>query len=88
MRCWSRPSSSRARTSGWTCWRAVFGPGAIGELADFYDALAGAEERHAEIFVDLARPLVPEEAFARRLDEVAVREAEILAALPHEARIH
>jgi tRNA-(ms[2]io[6]A)-hydroxylase len=58
------------------------------ELADFYDALAGAEERHAEIFLDLARPLVPSHAFDARLAELAARETEILAALPHASRVH
>jgi tRNA 2-(methylsulfanyl)-N6-isopentenyladenosine37 hydroxylase len=58
------------------------------ELADFYDALAGAEERHAEIFLDLARPLVSLEAFDARLAELGARESEILAALPHASRVH
>ena len=58
------------------------------ELADFYRALAGAEERHAEIFLDLARPLVPDAVFAGRLAELAARESEILAALPHASRVH
>ena len=62
----------------------------IGEpdLASFYQALAVAEERHAEIFLELAAPLVPAQALALRLAELAIREAEILAALPHAARVH
>jgi tRNA 2-(methylsulfanyl)-N6-isopentenyladenosine37 hydroxylase len=59
-----------------------------GELADFYTALGGAEERHAEIFLELARPLVPAGVFATRLGELAEREAEILGALPHGSRVH
>jgi len=59
-----------------------------GELADFYAALAGAEERHAEIFVELARPLLPEAEGDARISALAAREAEILAGLPHAARIH
>jgi tRNA-(ms[2]io[6]A)-hydroxylase len=59
-----------------------------GELAEFYSALAGAEERHAEIFLDLATPLVPPAVFEERLAHFAEREAEILAALPHGPRIH
>jgi tRNA-(ms[2]io[6]A)-hydroxylase len=59
-----------------------------GELGGFYGALAAAEERHAEIFVDLARPLVPPAAFAARLHEMAAREAAILAGLPHASRVH
>jgi tRNA-(ms[2]io[6]A)-hydroxylase len=65
-----------------------FAGGGDAELADFYTALGDAEERHAEIFLDLARPLVPEAAFAARLDELGQREAEILGALPHASRVH
>jgi tRNA-(ms[2]io[6]A)-hydroxylase len=58
------------------------------ELASFYGALANAEERHAESFLELARPLVPEAAYAERLTELAEREAAILGALPHAPRVH
>jgi tRNA-(ms[2]io[6]A)-hydroxylase len=58
------------------------------ELADFYTALGDAEERHAEIFLELARPLVPEEMFAERLEVLGQREAEILGALPYTSRVH
>ena len=34
------------------------------ELADFYAALGSAEERHAEIFLELAEPLVPADALS------------------------
>jgi tRNA-(ms[2]io[6]A)-hydroxylase len=57
-------------------------------LADFYGALANAEERHAEIFLDLGRPLVSEAEFQNRLRQLALREAEIIAALPHVPRVH
>lgn len=57
-------------------------------LASFYRALAGAEERHAETFLDLARPLVPEAEYERRLAELGAREAEIIAALPAGSRVH
>jgi tRNA-(ms[2]io[6]A)-hydroxylase len=57
-------------------------------LAAFYRALTAAEARHAEIFFDLARPLVAEAAFRARLAELAEREAAILGALPHATRIH
>jgi len=58
------------------------------ELADFYTALATAEERHAEIFVDLARPLLPSADADARIVALAERESESLAALPHASRIH
>jgi len=65
-----------------------FARGGDGELADFYAALADAEERHAEIFVELARPLLPAADAEMRIEELARRESEILAALPHASRIH
>jgi len=58
------------------------------ELADFYDALATAEERHAEIFVELARPLLPAADGEARIGELAERESAILASLPHASRVH
>ncbi|HSS38300.1 MAG TPA: tRNA isopentenyl-2-thiomethyl-A-37 hydroxylase MiaE, partial [Polyangia bacterium] len=58
------------------------------ELARFYLALGDAEERHAEIFLELARALVPGAVFDERLAFFGAREAEILAALPHACRIH
>ncbi|HVZ73659.1 MAG TPA: tRNA isopentenyl-2-thiomethyl-A-37 hydroxylase MiaE [Polyangia bacterium] len=57
-------------------------------LADFYGALGNAEERHAEIFLELAQALVPDEVYAPRLAWFAEREAEILGALPHVPRVH
>ncbi|HLK89592.1 MAG TPA: tRNA isopentenyl-2-thiomethyl-A-37 hydroxylase MiaE [Polyangia bacterium] len=65
-----------------------FGEDGETELADFYAALGSAEERHAEIFLELAQPLVPADVFAARLEELGQREAEILGALPHDSRVH
>jgi len=57
-------------------------------LEGFYRALAGAEERHAEIFLDLGRPLVPAQVFEARLAELAEHESAVLASLPHASRVH
>jgi tRNA isopentenyl-2-thiomethyl-A-37 hydroxylase MiaE len=57
-------------------------------LADFYGALGSAEERHAALFVELARRGRPAGEVEARLEELALREAEILAALPFGARVH
>ena len=59
-----------------------------GELAAFYRALAVAEDRHAEIFLELGQVLVPAADFDARLAALALREAEILGGLPHAARVH
>jgi tRNA-(ms[2]io[6]A)-hydroxylase len=57
-------------------------------LAAIYRALASAEDRHAEIFLELAGRVAPAAEVADRLEAMALREAEILAALPFTARIH
>ena len=58
------------------------------ELADFYRVLANAEDRHAEIFQELAARVVPASEVAARLEQLALREAEILADQPFTPRIH
>jgi tRNA-(ms[2]io[6]A)-hydroxylase len=57
-------------------------------LADFYRALARAEEGHARLFVDLARRYDDHSAVDARLEELAGDEARIVASLPLEPRIH
>jgi len=66
------------------------GFGAAGDraLSDFYHSLASAEERHAGLFVDLARPLISEIELCARLAELAEHETKVLAALPMGSRIH
>jgi tRNA-(ms[2]io[6]A)-hydroxylase len=56
-------------------------------LGDIYTALANAEDRHAELYVELARDGAREDVDAR-LTELAELEAGILAALPAGSRIH
>ena len=58
------------------------------EIADLYRGLAGAEERHHELFVELAGKLCPPAEVAARIAELGAREAEIIAALPRGPRIH
>jgi len=58
------------------------------DLGWSYRALANAEERHAEIFLELAAPLVPESELNERLAFFAERESAILAGLPHVSRVH
>lgn len=57
-------------------------------LGDFYRALGTAEERHAELFVELAREAAPAAAVDARLEALTIREAEIIGALPHASRVH
>ncbi|HEU4339641.1 MAG TPA: tRNA isopentenyl-2-thiomethyl-A-37 hydroxylase MiaE [Planctomycetota bacterium] len=58
------------------------------ELRDFYSELARAEERHHELFLELAAAEVGEDRVRSRVAELAPREAEIVASLPLEPRIH
>jgi tRNA-(ms[2]io[6]A)-hydroxylase len=57
------------------------------DLGAIYTALANAEDRHAELYVELAREGAREDVDAR-LRELAGREAEILARLEPGSRIH
>jgi tRNA-(ms[2]io[6]A)-hydroxylase len=57
-------------------------------LARFYTELARAEGGHATLFVELATGYAGEERARLRLDLFAEAEAEIVASLPIEPRIH
>lgn len=58
------------------------------ELADFYTELAQSEAGHYRLFVQLAEQECPGQDVLGRLGELAAAEAEIIAALPHQPRIH
>jgi tRNA-(ms[2]io[6]A)-hydroxylase len=55
--------------------------------AALYTALASAEDRHRDTFLELAAAIAPD-AWRARLDELCAREAEIVAKLPLRPRIH
>jgi tRNA 2-(methylsulfanyl)-N6-isopentenyladenosine37 hydroxylase len=57
-------------------------------LAGFYRTLATAEDRHAEIYLELAGRVAPAAEVAARLAEMAEREAAIITALPFGTRVH
>ena len=58
------------------------------ELQLFYRFLARAEAGHAELFRDLALTYADSAVTHARLGELALAEAQILASLPIEPRIH
>jgi len=58
------------------------------ELSAFYTELAHSEAGHYRLFVQLAEQECPGQDVRGRLGELAAAEAEIVAALPHEPRIH
>ena len=58
------------------------------ELAAFCGELMATEAGHYMFFVRLAGRVTSPDTARQRLDELAVREAEIVAALPHTSRVH
>lgn len=58
------------------------------DLSNFYRQLADAEERHWELFRDLAIEATSAQRVARRLPQLAEAEGELIASLPHGPRIH
>jgi len=58
------------------------------ELKKFYAALAQAEAGHHTLFVQLAEDFAPTDVVQARLAELATFEAQVVASLPVEARIH
>jgi tRNA 2-(methylsulfanyl)-N6-isopentenyladenosine37 hydroxylase len=66
----------------------LLGEALDGELGEFYAELARSEAGHYRLFVELAAVECPGQDVTARLAELAAAEAQIVAALPHEARIH
>lgn len=58
------------------------------ELADFYHSLFESEARHHTTYTKLAKRFAPAEEVMARLDELAVLEAEALAASDDPPRMH
>lgn len=59
-----------------------------GPLKKFYQSIARSEERHYELFLDLARLYLADEVIDQRWDELLDIEAQIVAALPIRAALH
>jgi tRNA-(ms[2]io[6]A)-hydroxylase len=57
-------------------------------LGGFYEDLYAAEARHYAFFLELAAEVAGEDAVRTRLAELARFEGELVASLPHGARIH
>lgn len=58
------------------------------ELVSFYSSLFAAEARHHSTYVRMARQFLDSDAVAARLDELAKREAEIIAEPSDVVRMH
>lgn len=59
-----------------------------GPLKKFYQSIARSEERHFELFLDLAERYIPAPAVQARWNELLDAEAAIVAALPVRAALH
>lgn len=57
-------------------------------LHRFYRSIARSEERHFELFLDLARLYLPPDTVTRRWDELRAIEADIVGQLPARAALH
>lgn len=58
------------------------------ELQTLYASLLASEAGHYTIYTDIAREYFPKETVKRRLEELAIREAEIVDSLENTATIH
>ncbi len=58
------------------------------ELAEFYGSLMASEARHYGVYWVLADSYFERDVVKERLDELAIRESELLATLYPEPRIH
>ena len=57
-------------------------------LKKFYQSIARSEERHFELFLDLAKEYIDEPAVEKRWNELLDVEASIVAKLPIRAALH
>ena len=57
-------------------------------MSDLYRELVAAEERHRELYVELALELFGEGEVSRRWTEIARHEAEVLREIPQGPRLH
>ena len=59
-----------------------------GKMKNFYIAITRSEDRHTDLFLQLARQYFPNHPVDQRLQQLLVAEAEIVATLPHRAALH
>jgi len=59
-----------------------------GPLKDFYTLITKSEDKHYELFLDLASNYFPRDVIDQRLDELLDAEARLVAGLPIRARLH
>jgi tRNA-(ms[2]io[6]A)-hydroxylase len=60
----------------------------VGKEKDFYVSIAKSEEKHKNLFVELAYEYFDNEEVDQRLEEILLVEAEICQKLPYRAALH
>ena len=58
------------------------------DLKNFYTKIYESEARHHELFIRIAEEYFEKSVIQSRLNELLVREAEIVKSLPHRAAVH
>jgi tRNA-(ms[2]io[6]A)-hydroxylase len=58
------------------------------DIQRFYRAIANSEDRHWQLFVDLAIEHCPNQGIEARLDELIAAEAQLMASQPLRAALH
>jgi tRNA-(ms[2]io[6]A)-hydroxylase len=66
----------------------ILADGLSPNLSDFYTEFARSEERHANLFVGLAKVYFPHEMVETRAGEIFEAEADVIASLPLRAALH
>jgi tRNA-(ms[2]io[6]A)-hydroxylase len=66
----------------------ILADGLSPDLVDFYADFARSEERHADLFLGLARTYFPAEVVETRTKEIFLAEAEVIASLPLRPALH
>mgnify|MGYP000156220229 FL=1 len=59
-----------------------------GALKKFYQSIARSEERHYELFLQLASKYLEADMISQRWDQLLDIEADIVASLPIQAALH
>ncbi len=66
----------------------ILAEGLLTDLPDFYADFARSEERHAELFIDLAKTYFPVDVVESRVRELFQAEGELVASLPLRPALH
>ncbi|MCR9251372.1 MAG: tRNA-(ms[2]io[6]A)-hydroxylase [bacterium] len=80
--------ASVVETRGAERFRLVYEALPEGELKEFYRQLWASEAKHGEVFVKMALNYFDEQDVYKRLEEMKIKEAEVLNALPIQAALH